>query len=72
VFFLAPTQVAEGQGPLAPIPAFHQGGKEKTPACRLVEKSAIRRSAGRNLEVRFVLTDLFARHGEKYVASAWM
>ena len=48
VFFLTPTQVAEGQAQ----------GKDSVRIGGLVEKGSIRRSAGRDLAVRFVLTDM--------------
>jgi cytochrome c-type biogenesis protein CcmE len=48
VFFLTPTQVAEGQAQ----------GKDSVRIGGLVEKGSIRRGAGRDLEVRFVLTDM--------------
>lgn len=48
VFFLTPTQVAQGQAK----------GKDGVRIGGLVQKGSIQRSAGQDLEVRFVLTDM--------------
>ena len=48
VFFLTPTQVAQGQAK----------GKDGVRIGGLVEKGSIQRSPGHDLQVRFVLTDM--------------
>ena len=48
VFFLTPTQVAQGQAT----------GKDGVRIGGLVEKGSIQRSSGHDLQVRFVLTDM--------------
>ena len=48
VFFLTPTQVAQGQA----------NGKDGVRIGGLVEKGSIQRSPGHDLQVRFVLTDM--------------